>query len=402
LLGKRAENDQLGYASGKVGGGFQVSTSISGYFIRKVQFVSYLSGLIARQYRALCDGRQIYMKFTVKQIATLLEGEVTGNDTLTISGLAKIEEGQPGDISFLSNLKYEPFLYTTQASAVIVDRSFAPKKPVVASLIFVENSYSAFTRLLEEYYQQLSFARAGVEQPSYVGEGSQIGEYIYRGAFSYIGQNCQIGKNVKIYPHAYVGNNVRVGDNTIIHPGARILDNCIIGKNCVIHPNAVIGSEGFGFAPQLDGTYKTIPQLGNVILEDFVNVGANTTIDCATMGSTVIRQGAKLDNLIQIGHNVEIGKNTVIAAQSGVSGSTKIGENCVIAGQVGIVGHISVANGTKVGAQSGLSKSVKEEGTSLNGSPAFELKDSLRSLAVYRRLPELEQQVRKLEKEKEG
>lgn len=341
------------------------------------------------------------MEFTVKQIATLLGGEITGNGALAISGLAKIEEGRPGDISFLSNLKYESYLYTTQASAVIVDRSFAPKKPVVAALIFVENSYSAFTQLLEEYHRQLSFARVGVEQPSYIGDGSQVGEQSYRGAFSYIGQNCQIGRNVKIHSHAYIGNKVCIGDNTIIHPGARVLDNCVIGQYCVIHPNAVIGSEGFGFAPQPDGTYKTIPQLGNVILEDFVNVGSNTTIDCATMGSTIIRQGAKLDNLIQIGHNVEIGKNTVIAAQTGISGSTKIGDNCVIAGQVGFAGHLTIANGTKVGAQSGVGKNVYEEGTALNSSPAFGLKESMRSLAIFRRLPALEQRLTNLEKKNE-
>ncbi|MFD2571186.1 UDP-3-O-(3-hydroxymyristoyl)glucosamine N-acyltransferase [Spirosoma soli] len=341
------------------------------------------------------------MEFTVKQIATLLGGEVAGNDSLAITKLAKIEEGQPGDISFLSNLKYEPHLYTTQASAVIVDRSFQPKKPVSSALIFVENSYSAFTRLLEEYHKQLSYARVGVEQPSFVGEGSQFGEQIYRGAFSYVGRNCKVGRNVKIYGHAYIGNNVSIGDNTIVHAGVRILDNCIIGQHCVIHPNAVIGSEGFGFAPQPDGTYKTIPQLGNVILEDYVNVGASTTIDCATMGSTIIRQGVKLDNLIQIAHNVEIGRNTVIAAQTGISGSTKIGENCVIAGQVGFSGHLSIANGTKVGAQSGVGKNVTEEGTAINSSPAFGLKESMRSLAIFRRLPDLERRVFDLEKKTE-
>lgn len=349
-----------------------------------------------------CDGRHTYMKFTVKQIATLLGGEVAGNDTLAITGLAKIEEGKPGDISFLSNLKYESYLYTTQASAVIVDRSFEPRKPVFSALIFVENSYSAFTRLLEEYHKQLSFARVGVEQPSYLGENCQIGEQHYRGAFSYIGRNCQLGNNVKVHPHAYVGNNVRIGDNTIIHAGARILDNCVIGQYCVIHPNAVIGSEGFGFAPQPDGTYKTIPQLGNVILEDFVNVGSGTTIDCATLGSTIIRTGAKLDNLIQIGHNVEIGKHTVIAGQTGISGSTKIGDNCVIAGQVGFAGHLTIANGTKVGAQSGVGKSIDEEGTAINSSPAFGLKESMRSLAIFRRLPSLEQRLSNLEKKNES
>ncbi|RIV27055.1 UDP-3-O-(3-hydroxymyristoyl)glucosamine N-acyltransferase [Fibrisoma montanum] len=338
------------------------------------------------------------MEFTVKQIATLLGGEVEGNDALTISKLAKIEEGRPGDISFLSNLKYEPHLYTTQASAVIVDRSFQPKKPVSAALIFVENSYSAFTRLLEEYHQRLNYARVGVEQPSYAGDGAQFGEQVYRGAFSYVGRNCHIGHNVKIYPHVYIGDNVRIGDNSIIHTGVRILSNCVIGHYCTIHPNAVIGSDGFGFAPQPDGTYKTIPQLGNVVLEDFVSIGANTTIDCATMGSTIIRQGVKLDNLIQIGHNVEIGRNTVIAAQTGVSGSTKIGENCIIAGQVGIVGHITIANNTSIGAQSGISKSIQEPGLKLSGSPAFDLKDNLRSTAIYRRLPDLERRLIEQEK----
>lgn len=341
------------------------------------------------------------MEFTVKQIATLLGGEVAGNDSLAITKLAKIEEGRPGDISFLSNLKYESHLYTTQASAVIVDRSFQPRKPVSAALIFVDNAYTAFTRLLEAYHHQLSYARSGVEQPAFAGDGCQFGEQVYRGAFSYVGRNCRIGDNVKIYPHAYVGNNVCIGDNTIIHPGARVLDNCIIGQYCVIHPNAVIGSEGFGFAPQPDGTYKTIPQLGNVILEDNVNVGSNTTIDCATMGSTIIRKGVKLDNLIQIGHNVEIGRNTVIAAQTGISGSTKIGENCTIAGQVGFAGHLTIANGTRVGAQSGVGKSVTEEGTALNSSPAFGLKESMRSLALFRRLPDIERRLTDLEKKKD-
>ena len=338
------------------------------------------------------------MEFTVRQIALLLDGEVAGNDALAINKLVKIDEGQPGAISFLSNPKYESHLYTTQASAVIVDRSFQPKRPVASSLIFVENSYSAFTRLLEEYHKQISFARVGIEQPSYIGEGGQTGELLYRGAFSYIGRNCHIGHNVKIYPHAYIGNGVSIGDNTIIHPGARVLDNCVIGQFCVIHPNAVIGSEGFGFAPQPDGSYKTIPQLGNVILEDFVSVGTGTTIDCATMGSTIIRTGVKLDNLIQIGHNVEIGRHTVIAAQTGVSGSTKIGDYCVIGGQVGFAGHIIIANGTKVGAQSGINKNIAEEGRSVNGTLAFNMRDNMRSQAIYRRLPDLERRVVDLEK----
>ncbi len=341
------------------------------------------------------------MELTVRQIATLLEGEVAGNDLLIISSLSKIEDGMPGDISFLANPRYESYLYTTQASAVIVNRSFRPQRPVLPALIFVENSYSAFTRLLEDHHRQISFARVGVEQPAYLGEGTQVGEQTYRGAFSYVGRNCRIGHNVKIHPHAYVGDNVSIGDNTILQPGVRVLSNCVIGRNCVIHPGAVIGSEGFGFAPQTDGTYRTIPQLGNVILEDFVNVGSGTTIDCATLGSTIIRQGVKLDNLVQIGHNVEIGRHTVVAAQTGIAGSTKIGDNCVIGGQVGFAGHLTIANGTKVGAQSGVGKSVKEEGQSLNGSTAFMMRDNMRSQAVFRRLPELQRRLDELEKKAE-
>jgi UDP-3-O-[3-hydroxymyristoyl] glucosamine N-acyltransferase len=338
------------------------------------------------------------MEFTVGQIAALLDGNINGDGNLKINRLDKIEEATSGSISFLSNLKYEPFLYTTGASAVIVDRTFTPREPISAALILVENSYSAFTRLLEEYHQRMTFARVGIEQPTYLHESSTLGEQVYLGAFAYVGKNCRIGHNVKIYPHAYIGDNVTLGDNTIVHSGAKLIDNTVVGRFCTIHPNAVIGSDGFGFAPQPDGTYKTIPQLGNVILEDYVSVGSNTTIDCATMGSTIIRQGAKLDNLIQIGHNVEIGKNTVIAAQSGVSGSTRLGENCVIAGQVGFAGHLTIANGTKVGAQSGLGKSVTKENTSLNGSTAFDLRDNMRSQVVFRRLPDLERRLIELEK----
>ena len=338
------------------------------------------------------------MEFTVKQIAMLLDGEVAGDDTLTVSQLSKIEDGQPGSISFLANLKYEPHLYTTQASAVIVDRSFAPKKPVPATLIFVENSYSAFTRLLEEYQQRLSNGRVGVEQPAHTGEGTTIGEGGYQGAFSYVGKNCRIGKNVKLYPQAFVGDNVCIGDNTVVYSGAKIMQNSVIGQFCTVHPNAVIGSEGFGFAPQPDGSYKNIPQLGNVILEDYVSIGSNTTIDCATMGSTLIRHGAKIDNLVQIAHNVEIGRHTVIAAQTGISGSTKIGDYCVLAGQVGVVGHVTVANHTKIGAKSGINRTIKEEGQSLNGVPLQEIKDSLRAQALFRKLPQLDKRVQEIEK----
>ncbi|WP_266364598.1 UDP-3-O-(3-hydroxymyristoyl)glucosamine N-acyltransferase [Tellurirhabdus rosea] len=338
------------------------------------------------------------MEFTIRQIATLLNGTTSGDDSLKISRVSKIEEGGAGSISFLSNLKYEPYLYTTASSAVIVDKSFQPKQSVQATLIFVDNSYSAFTQLLEEVNRRLKEGRSGVEQPSFAGAGTSFGEGGYRGAFSYVGDNCRIGSNVRIYPQAYIGNNVSIGDNTIIYAGVRIYDNTVIGRDCVLHAGAVIGSDGFGFAPQADGTYRTIPQLGNVVIEDNVSVGANTTIDCATMGSTIIRQGVKLDNLIQVGHNVEIGRNTVIAAQTGIAGSTKLGDNCVIGGQVGFAGHLVLASGTKVGAQSGVGKSIKEEGVSLNGSPATELSENMRSLAVFRKLPSLEKRVSLLEK----
>ncbi|MGV3560528.1 UDP-3-O-(3-hydroxymyristoyl)glucosamine N-acyltransferase [Larkinella arboricola] len=337
------------------------------------------------------------MEFTVKQIAALLGGTVDGNDSLKINQLSKIEEGKEGSISFLSNLKYEHYLYTTAASAVIVSKHFQPRQPVKATLIFVDNSYSAFSTLLEQVNRLRNIEKTGIEQPSFIADSAQVGDGIYRGAFSYIGENCRIGNNVKIYPQVYIGKNVTVGDNTVIHSGAKILDNTVIGQNCVVKPNAVIGSEGFGFAPQPDGTYRPIPQLGNVILEDNVSIGANTTIDCATMGSTIIRQGAKIDNLIQVAHNVEIGRNTVVAAQAGIAGSSKIGENCQIGGQVGVSGHLMIANQTKIAAQAGIMKSIKQEGLSMFGAPAVELKDALRSQVVYQRLPELEKRIHALE-----
>lgn len=340
------------------------------------------------------------MEFTVGQIAQLLNGTVVGDASARISSAAKIEEGMPGCISFLSNLKYEPYLYTTGSSAVLVDKNFEPRKEVSTSLIYVDNAYSAFTILLEEYRKVTRQLKRGIEQPCFVGEDSQLGSDTYRGAFSYIGRKCVIGDRVQIFPNAYVGDNVRIGNDTVIHPGARIYDNTHIGSHCTIFANAVIGSDGFGFAPQPDGTYRTIPQLGNVIIEDHVSIGANASIDCATMGSTIIRSGVKIDNLVQIAHNVEIGKNTVIAAQSGISGSTKIGEQCVIAGQVGIAGHLTLANNTKVGAQSGVGKNIKKEGLSLSGSPAYELSAHLRALAVVRRLPEIEKRIENLEKQR--
>ncbi len=337
------------------------------------------------------------MEFTISQIAQLISGKVEGDGSGIIRSAAKIEEGGEGDISFLANPKYEPYLYTTRASAVIVDLDFEPTQPYSPTLIRVENPYLAFTRLLEEYQKMLAGRQKGREQPYYIGTNVSVGAGEYIGPFTYIGRNCRIGENLQLFSGAYIGDDVVIGDNAVIHPGVKIYDKTIIGNNCSIFANAVIGGDGFGFAPQPDGSYRRIPQLGNVVIEDDVSIGSNTTIDRATMGSTIIRKGAKLDNLIQIAHNVEIGQNTVIAAQTGISGSTKVGAQCVLAGQVGIVGHITLADGTKVGAQSGISKSVKEKGQSLAGSPASELKSHLRALSLLRRLPEIEKRLERIE-----
>ncbi|HRE66726.1 MAG TPA: UDP-3-O-(3-hydroxymyristoyl)glucosamine N-acyltransferase [Cyclobacteriaceae bacterium] len=340
------------------------------------------------------------MEFSIAQIATMLGGEVKGDASEKISMLAKIQDARKGQVAFLSNPKYEHFIYTTQASAVIVKRDFIPRKELTTALILVDDPYSSFTALLEEYHKLISFQKSGIEQPSFQSETATAGKNIYRGAFSYIGSQVKIGDNVKIYPHVFIGDNTIIGNNTILHPNVKIYAGSRIGNNCVIHAGTVIGSDGFGFAPQEDGSYKTIPQLGNVLIEDNVTIGANTVIDCATMfgDSTIIRQGVKLDNLIQIAHNVEVGKNTVIAAQAGISGSTKVGENSMIAGQVGIAGHLVIANRTQIGAQAGISKSVKEEGQQILGYPAFEIKDYFRSYAVFKRLPELNDRLRDLEK----
>lgn len=337
------------------------------------------------------------MEFTLAQIAHILGGELKGNGQVKVNRVGKIEEGGEGAITFLSNPKYEPFIYKTTASAVIVSKEFKPKGSIGASLILVDDPYLSFTALLEEYHKLVSFTKSGIEEPSFFGENASAGANIYRGAFSYIGKNVKLGDNVKIYPHSYIGDDSVIGNNTIIHAGVKIYPRTRIGNYCVVHAGAVLGSDGFGFAPQEDGSYKTIPQVGNVILEDHVSIGANTTIDCATFDSTIIREGVKLDNLIQIGHNVEIGKHTVIASQTGVSGSTKVGEYSMIGGQVGLAGHIQLGARMKIAAQSGLSKSVKEEGKILFGSPAFDHLQYMKSAMLFKRLPELNQKIRELE-----
>lgn len=337
------------------------------------------------------------IEFSIDYIANLLNGKVEGDGSIKINQLGKIEDAGAGAISFLSNPKYEASIYSTQASAVIVHKDFQPKKEISTTLIRVEDPYLAFTALLEEYHKLINFQKKGVEEPAYISDSAQVGEGIYRGAFSYIGANCKIGNHVKIYPNAYIGDNVQIGDHTIIHSGVKIYPGCVVGSHCVIHAGAVIGSDGFGFAPQADGTYKTIPQVGNVVIGHHVDIGANTTIDCATLESTKIGNGVKLDNLIQIAHNVEIDENTVIAAQTGVSGSSKIGKNCVLAGQVGIVGHIKIGDQSKVGAQAGVGKSLKPGSIEL-GSPSFDRGKYLRVYASFKQLPDLVARIQELEK----
>lgn len=338
------------------------------------------------------------MQFTAHQIATLIQGKLEGNPDAKVRNVAKIEEAEEGSLCFLSNSKYEEYLYTSNASIIIVNESLELTKPVAPTLIRVKDAYSGFAFLLEKYNEIISGgSRTGIEQPSYISPSASIGKDVYVGAFSYIGDNAVIGNNVKIYPGCYIGNNVTVGDNSKIYAGVKIYDECKLGNKVYIHSGVVIGGDGFGFAPLADSTYKKIPQIGNVIIEDDVEIGANTTIDRATMGSTIIRKGVKLDNLIQVAHNVEIGEHTVIAAQTGISGTTKIGKNCLIGGQVGMVGHIHIADGTKINAQSGISKSVVNINTTINGSPAFEYKSSLKSQAIFRNLPELQHRLQKLE-----
>ncbi|MEY4085300.1 MAG: hypothetical protein RL074_1087 [Bacteroidota bacterium] len=337
------------------------------------------------------------MKFTAEQIAGILEGEVVGNPNAEVSKLSKIEEGQQGSLTFLSNPKYQNFIYTTQASVTIVNNTFVPESPVTTTLIKVEDAYVAFTKLLE-FYNQVKLNKTGIEQPSFIDETVQYGADLYLGSFSYIGKNVVIGNNVKIYPNSYIGDNAIIGDNVTIFAGGKIYSETVIGNNCTVHSGAIIGSDGFGFAPNADGTYKKIPQIGNVVIEDDVEIGACTTIDRATMGSTVIRKGVKLDNQIQIAHNVEIGENTVIAAQTGIAGSTKIGKNGMIGGQVGFAGHITVGNNVGIKAKSGITKNVKD-GQIMQGSLAFGYTDFSKSYVHFKNLPKIVAELEELKKE---
>ena len=339
------------------------------------------------------------MVFSATQIAQLIQGQVEGDADVTVSGFGKIEEAGPQQLAFLANPKYEDYLYTTQASIIIVNKGLELKQAVPATLIRVPDAYTAFATLLDAYQQMQQQQLVGIEQPSFIEASATVGEQVYVGAFTYIGKNASIGKGAKIYPQVFIGNNVSVGEGTILHPGVKIYHHCKIGKGVVIHAGAVIGSDGFGFAPQADGSFKKVPQTGNVILEDYVEIGANTTIDRATIGSTIIQAGAKIDNLVQIAHNVSVGNNTVIAAQAGISGSTHLGKNIMVGGQAGIVGHLQIADGARINAQSGVTKSLKQPNTAVTGSPAYDYTSALRSQVAARHLPDMEKRLKELEKQ---
>lgn len=336
------------------------------------------------------------MKFKASQIAEILQGEIVGNPEVEVARLSKIEEGTQGSLTFLANPKYQSYIYQTQASIVIVNDSFVPESPIQATLIKVADAYQAFSKLLE-YYNQIKLMKSGMEQPHFLGEGVSVDEGLYLGAFSYVGNYVKIGKNVKIYPNCYVGDNVVIGDNSILFAGVKVYSETIIGNHCTIHSGSIIGADGFGFAPQSDGTFQKVPQIGNVVIEDHVEIGSCSTIDRATLGSTIIRKGVKLDNQIQIAHNVEIGENTVIAAQTGVAGSTKIGKNCMIGGQVGIVGHLTIGNNVKIQAQSGIGRNVKD-GEVIQGSPALPYADYNKSYVYFKNLPKIVQDIENLKK----
>ncbi|MDP3312634.1 UDP-3-O-(3-hydroxymyristoyl)glucosamine N-acyltransferase [Lutibacter sp.] len=337
------------------------------------------------------------MKFTAQQIATILEGDIEGDANVEVFKLSKIEEGEKGSLTFLSNPKYTQYIYDTKASVTIVNKDFIPEKHISTTLIKVADAYEAFSKLLS-FYNDAKNNKSGIESPCFISETAKIGDNVYIGAFSYIGDNVEVGNNVKIYPNSYLGENVIIGNSTIIYSGVNIASETMIGNSCTIHSGAVIGADGFGFAPNKDGNYSKIPQIGNVIIEDNVDIGATTTIDRATMGSTIIRQGVKLDNQIQVAHNVEIGKNTVIAAQTGIAGSTKIGENCMIGGQVGIVGHITIGNNVKVQAQTGIGRNIKDDEI-IQGSPAIGYADFNKSYVYFKKLPDLVATLNLLEKE---
>lgn len=336
------------------------------------------------------------MEFTARQIAAVLEGTIDGNPDVAISKLSKIEEGVPGSITFLANPKYTPYIYSTNASIVVVNKDFQPEQDIRATLVRVNDAYTAFAKLLE-LYNQIKNEKVGISSLAFVSSTATVGKNVYIGELAFVGDNVTIGDNTKIFPQTFLGDNVKVGDNTTLYAGVIVYSDNQIGNNCTIHGGVVIGADGFGFAPQEDKNYKKVAQIGNVIIEDDVEIGSNTTIDRATLGSTIIRRGVKLDNLIQIAHNVEIGENTVIAAQTGISGSTKIGKNCMIAGQVGLVGHITVGDEVKIGAQAGVNSDVKD-GSIVLGSPAIDISTFRRAIVHFKNLPDIVKRLEELER----
>lgn len=337
------------------------------------------------------------MKFTAKQIAELLNGELIGDPNVTIDNISKIEKGEPGTMSFLANPKYTQYLYNTKASVVLINKSLTPEKFVTATLIKVDDAYTSFSKLLE-IYNEININKKGISKNVAIGENVKLGKNLFIGDFAYLGDNVLIEDNVMIYPQVHIDDNTIIKSGTILFSGVKIYSNNVIGKNCIFHSGVVIGGDGFGFAPQKDHTFKKVSQIGNVVVEDNVEIGANTTIDRATLGSTIIRKGVKLDNLIQVAHNVEIGENTVIAALTGISGSTKIGKNCMIGGQVGIAGHITIADNVSIGAQSGVASSIKKEGMTVLGTPAIEFGKFKRSSVLFKNFVDIEKRIRELEK----
>jgi len=337
------------------------------------------------------------MNFTAALIAEFLKGSVEGNPEATVNDISKIEEGKPGTLSFLANPKYEKYIYDTQSSIVIVNADFKPLKEIGATLVRVENAYESFAALLR-LYEQSKPRKSGISKNAVIADSASLGKELYVGDFTVISENASLGDGVQLYPQVYIGDHVKIGEGSILHPGVKVYEGCVIGSHCVIHAGAIIGADGFGFAPNQNNNYEKIPQVGKVIIEDHVEIGANTTVDRATMGATILRKGVKLDNLVMIAHNVEVDENTVIAAQSGISGSTKVGKNCMFGGQVGLIGHINIASGVKIAAQSGITKDIKEEGIVIQGSPAFEFGPYQRSYLLFRNLPKIREQINELER----
>lgn len=341
------------------------------------------------------------MEFTAGMVAQLLKGTVEGDPEVKLNTIAKIEAGHSGALSFLANPKYEHYIYSTQSSAVLVRCDFKATGTIPATLIRVADPYQSIAILLA-MYDSAKPRKTGIHPTAIIEKSAKIGKDVYVGAFVYIGENASVGDNCSLYPHVFIGDEATLGNNTVLHSGVKVYTQCVIGKDCIIHAGTVIGADGFGFAPSSENVYLKIPQIGNVIIEDNVEVGANTCIDRSTMGSTIIHKGVKLDNLVQVGHNVTIDENTVIAAQTGIAGSSKVGKNCMIGGQVGIVGHINLADGTKVGAQTGISGTIREPGATLLGMPAFDSGKFMRSYAVFKHLPEINKKLQELVREVES